>query len=188
MRLRHADEWVGVLVLLGVAAFVAAVLHAGVLSNWFQPVSRLRILLPEAGVAGLSAGAEVEVLGIRAGTVRRIVIDPQQRMHADVDIDDQARAFIRRDSLAVVRRRFSVAGAAFIDISRGHGAAARLDLRRHRGDHRTGADRRRRRHHRRGAGQDLSHPGRRRPGHARGCGDGGADRKRRGQCRPPAGR
>src|SRR5262249_53477166 len=35
--------------------------------------------------------------------------------------DDQAKAFIRRDSHGVIRRRFGVAGPAFIDISRGTG-------------------------------------------------------------------
>src|SRR5258706_2740015 len=67
IRLRHADEWVGLLVVAAVAAFLGAILHAGVLRDWFRPVSHLRIVLPEAGVAGLSVGADVEVLGTHAG-------------------------------------------------------------------------------------------------------------------------
>ncbi len=43
-------------------------------------------------------------------------------MYAEAEIDDQARAFIRRDSQAVICRRFGIAGAAFVDISRGTGA------------------------------------------------------------------
>jgi phospholipid/cholesterol/gamma-HCH transport system substrate-binding protein len=42
-------------------------------------------------------------------------------MYAMLQIDEQATAFIRRDSKAVIRRRFGVAGAAFVDISRGTG-------------------------------------------------------------------
>jgi phospholipid/cholesterol/gamma-HCH transport system substrate-binding protein len=95
--------------------------HAGLLSEWFRPVSALRIVLPEAGVGGLAAGADVEVLGSHFGTVRRIVIDPSQQMYAEAEIDDQVRAFVRRDSHAVIRRRFGVAGAAYVDISRGRG-------------------------------------------------------------------
>ena len=79
-------------------------------------------MLPETGVAGLSVGADVEILGTQAGTVRRIVISPSQQMYAEADIDDQARAFIRRDSRALIRRRYGVAGAAFVDISRGTGS------------------------------------------------------------------
>jgi phospholipid/cholesterol/gamma-HCH transport system substrate-binding protein len=108
-----------------VALFFGVVLHAGVLRDWFRPVSNLRIVLPEAGVAGLSVGADVEILGTHAGTVRRIVISPNQQMYADAEIDDQARAFIRRDSRALIRRRYGVAGAAFVDISRG--TSAELD-------------------------------------------------------------
>src|SRR4029077_3456937 len=67
-------------------------------------------------------GAEVQVLGTRAGEIRRIVIDPSQRMHAVARVEDQMRPFIRRDSPVSIRRQFGVAGAAYIDISRGTGA------------------------------------------------------------------
>jgi len=122
IRLRNTDEWVGLLVLLAIAAFVGGVLQAGLLRDWFRPVSTLRILLPEAGTGGLAVGAGVEVLGTHAGVIKRIVIDPRQRMYAEAEIDDQARAFIRRDSAAVIRREFGVAGAGYIDVLRGHGA------------------------------------------------------------------
>jgi phospholipid/cholesterol/gamma-HCH transport system substrate-binding protein len=121
IKLRHTDEWVGLVVVLATVVFLGAVLQAGLLRDWFRPVSILRVLLPEAGVGGLSVGAEVEVLGTQAGKVRRIVIDPDQRMYAEAEIDDQARAFIRRDSKIIIRRRYGVAGAAFLDISRGTG-------------------------------------------------------------------
>ena len=119
IRTRYMDEWVGLLVLLSVAVFFGVALQAGFLRDWFKPVSTLRILLPEAGVAGLSVGADVEVLGTKAGTVTKVVIDPSQQMHAVAEIDEQATAFIRRDSHAVIRRRFGVAGAAYVDITRG---------------------------------------------------------------------
>ena len=120
--LRHTDEWVGLLVVVSVALFIAAALHAGVLSDWFQPTANLRVMLPETGSQGLSAGADIQVLGTKVGTVRRVVVDPNQRMYAEAELDEQATAFIRRDSQAVVKKQFGVAGAAFLDISRGTGA------------------------------------------------------------------
>src|SRR6516165_4696763 len=120
--LRHTDEWVGLLVLVAGAIFFAAILQAGVLRDWFRPVSHLRIVLPEAGAAGLSVGADVEILGTQVGTVRRIVISPNQQMYAEAEIDEQARPFIRRDSRALIRRRYGIAGAAYLDISRGTGS------------------------------------------------------------------
>ena len=121
IRLRHTDEWIGLLVLLAVMLFVGAMLEAGLLRDWFRPVSHLRIVLPQSGVGGLAIGADIEVLGIHAGTVRHIVLNPDQQMYAEADIDEQADAFIRRDSEAVIRRRFGLAGAAYVDISRGVG-------------------------------------------------------------------
>ena len=119
--LRNTDEWIGLLVLLSIGLFFAAVLHAGLLSDWFRPTDILRVMLPESGSQGLSSGADVQVLGTRVGTVRRVVVDPSQRMYAEAELDQQATAFIRRDSHAVVKKQFGVAGAAFLDISRGTG-------------------------------------------------------------------
>jgi phospholipid/cholesterol/gamma-HCH transport system substrate-binding protein len=116
------DEIVGAVVLACFVVFIGVLINAGLLKNWFQPSFSLRILLPDEGVSGLAAGAEVQVLGTRAGEVRQIVIDPNQRMHAVARIDDQMRPFIRRDSVVSIRRQFGVAGAAYIDISRGTGA------------------------------------------------------------------
>lgn len=122
IRLRHANEWVGLTVLAAVVLFLGIILQAGVLRDWFRTVHTLRIMLPESGVAGLSSGAEVEVLGTRVGTIRRVVIDPHQKMYAEAELEDQALAFVRRDSKAVIRRRFGVAGASYVDIARGTGA------------------------------------------------------------------
>src|SRR5262249_44357889 len=122
IRLRYGDEWIGLVVLIAIVLFIAAILQAGVLHHLFRPVSTLRVILPEAGVAGLSEGAEIQLLGTRAGLVRELVLRPDQAMYAGAEIDDQARPFIRRDSHAVIRKSFGVAGAAFLDISRGSGA------------------------------------------------------------------
>lgn len=115
------DEIVGAVVLACIGVFVAVLINAGLLKDWFQPSFTLRILLPDEGVSGLAPGAEVQVLGTRAGEVRRIVIDPNQRMHAIARVEDQMRPFIRRDSQVSIRRVFGVAGAAYIDIARGNG-------------------------------------------------------------------
>lgn len=116
------DEIVGAVVLACIGVFVAVLINAGLLKDWFQPSFTLRILLPDEGVSGLAPGAEVQVLGTRAGEVRRIVIDPNnQRMHAVARVEDQMRPFIRRDSVVSIRRQFGVAGAAYIDIQRGVG-------------------------------------------------------------------
>jgi phospholipid/cholesterol/gamma-HCH transport system substrate-binding protein len=121
VRVRYADEWVGVLVLLSLVICFAAIVEAGILRDWLTPAGRLQIVLPDGGVSGLSLGDEVEVLGIHAGTIRRIRINPSGGMYALADIDPDIETYVRRDSTATIRRRFVVAGADYIDISRGTG-------------------------------------------------------------------
>ena len=112
---------VGAVVLLCLVLFVAALINAGLLKEWFQTSLTLRIRLPESGVSGLAPGADVQILGTKAGEIRRIVIDPAGRMHAEARIELQMKPFIRRDSKVTIGRQFGIAGNSFIDIARGYG-------------------------------------------------------------------
>lgn len=88
-----------------------------------QGGTTLRILLPPDGTGGLEAGADVQVLGLKAGTVQRISFGPQRRLIAEITIEQpEAREFIRRDSPILVRSRLGGVGAAFLFIGRGEGA------------------------------------------------------------------
>jgi len=128
VRLRHTDRWVGALVLVTLGIFLAIAFQRSVIREWFAGGSELTIRMPdEGGVAGLTTGSEAEVLGLRAGTVRRIVVAPEGGIRAELRIDKQVTNFIRSDSVATVRRRFGVAGPAYFDISRGEGAPLNWD-------------------------------------------------------------
>jgi phospholipid/cholesterol/gamma-HCH transport system substrate-binding protein len=120
-RFRYANQTVGIFVILAVMIFGAAFLFSGQVREWLDPGQRIKVILPSDGLFGLSEGAEVEILGTKAGKVLRIVISPDQQMHADVQIQNDMKAFVRRDSSAVIRKRFGVAGDSFLDISRGFG-------------------------------------------------------------------
>jgi phospholipid/cholesterol/gamma-HCH transport system substrate-binding protein len=121
-RFRYANQAVGVFVILAVVFFTVAFLFSGQVREWFNPGERIKVILPSDGLFGLSEGAEVEILGTKAGKVLRIVINPDQQMHADVQIQSDMKAFVRHDSSAVIRKRFGVAGDSFLDIARGVGA------------------------------------------------------------------
>lgn len=118
---RYTNEAVGGIVLITVLIFVAALVQAGRLREWFDPGAKIKVIFPSDGTFGLEEGAGVQILGAKAGEVRRIVIDPSQSMHAEVHVRDAMRAFIRRDSQAVIRKQFGVAGASFLEITRGTG-------------------------------------------------------------------
>ena len=123
LRLRHTDEAVGLLVLLAIVLFFGAILEAGVVRHWLKPDSRLRILLPQSNFGGLAPGAAIDVLGTQMGMVDRIVLNPDGRIYATASVERQADPYIRRDSTATIRLQYGVAGAAYVDISRGKGPA-----------------------------------------------------------------
>jgi len=119
LRLRHTDEWVGLLVVLAFALFFGAIFEAGVLRRWLRPDLELRIVLPQTGFGGLAVGADIDVLGTHGGSVKQIVLNPNGEMYALATIEPQTDAFIQRDSTATIRLRYGVAGAAYVDVSRG---------------------------------------------------------------------
>jgi phospholipid/cholesterol/gamma-HCH transport system substrate-binding protein len=121
LRLRHTDEWVGLLVVLALVLFFGAIFEAGVFKRWLNPDLRLHIVLPQSGFGGLAPGGDIEVLGTHAGTVDRIVLNPDGEMYAVATIERQTGSYIRRDSKASIRLRYGVAGAAYVEISRGKG-------------------------------------------------------------------
>jgi phospholipid/cholesterol/gamma-HCH transport system substrate-binding protein len=120
-RFRYASWRVGALILIALGIFVVAVLEAGVVRDLFKSTRSLRVILPDSGLAGLNAGAQVEMLGTDAGQVQEIVIDPEQRFHAVVEIEQAMEPFVRRDSKVFIRKQFGIAGAAYLEITRGQG-------------------------------------------------------------------
>jgi phospholipid/cholesterol/gamma-HCH transport system substrate-binding protein len=120
-RFSYASRQVGALILIGLGIFVVAVVEAGVVRDFFKSTQSLRVILPDSGLAGLSAGAKVEILGTDAGQVQEIVIDPEQRFHAVVEIEQAMEPFVRRDSKVFIRKQFGIAGAAYLEITRGQG-------------------------------------------------------------------
>jgi len=120
-RYRYANQAVGVFVILTVIIFGAAFLFSGQVREWLDPGERLKVILPSDGLFGLSEGSEVQILGTKAGKVIRIVISPDEQMHAEVQIQSDMTAFVRRDSTAVIRKQYGVAGDSFLYIARGFG-------------------------------------------------------------------
>ena len=123
---RYSKEAVGAFVLAAIVTLLLGASQAGRIQEWLNPGITIKVLMPEEGLYGLSAGADVEILGTVAGEVREIVIDPGQTMHALVNLRREVTPFLREDSRAFIKRRFGVAGDAYLEITRG--TKERLDL------------------------------------------------------------
>jgi len=118
---RYVNQAVGAFVVITVLIVGVTAAQSDVLRRWFNPRQQVKVLLPQEGLYGLSAGAKVEVLGTEAGEVGQIVIDPNQQIHAEVYIRRDMLGFIRSDSKAMIRKQFGVAGASYLEITRGYG-------------------------------------------------------------------
>jgi phospholipid/cholesterol/gamma-HCH transport system substrate-binding protein len=120
-RERYRHVLLGAFVVVSLGLFVLGMLQSKAVQEWLNPSKVLRLVLPDEGLFGLSQGAKVEILGTPAGQVTRIVIDPAQKIHAQARIDPSLSAFVRRDSKAVIRKTFGVAGDSYVEITRGQG-------------------------------------------------------------------
>ncbi|MXV44490.1 MCE family protein [Saccharibacter sp. 17.LH.SD] len=120
-RNRYADEWVGLLVLAALVLLVAAIIEAGFLRQWLTPAGRIHFVLPESGVAGLAINNDIEVMGVHAGEIRKLEMNEAGKMYAEGTIEPQFERYIRMDSTATIKRRFVVAGASYIELTRGQG-------------------------------------------------------------------
>jgi phospholipid/cholesterol/gamma-HCH transport system substrate-binding protein len=121
-KFRRVNEITGTFVLVVVAVLIAAVVWMGRSQRWFRSNVTVRIVLPEAGAAGIRQGSEVYFLGTLVGTVSDVaVVDEKGHMEAQANIRHDFFRFVRADSSAVVKRKFGVAGDSFFEITRGEG-------------------------------------------------------------------
>lgn len=120
-KFRHVNAITGTFVLIVLAVLVAAVVFAGRSQRWFIGNVTLRIILPEAGAAGIRQGSEVYFLGTLMGTVSDVIVDPTGRMEARANIRSDFFLFVRSDSSAVVKKKFGVAGDSYFEVTRGVG-------------------------------------------------------------------
>ena len=120
-KFRYTNETVGVFVLITLLIFVAGLIYSGQVRKWFNPGETLKVVLPDEGLFGLAQGSAVEILGTKAGEIKDIVINPDQKIHAIARIDSEMAVFVRSDSQATIRKTFGIAGDAYLEITRGSG-------------------------------------------------------------------
>lgn len=120
-KFRYVNEIVGAFVLAVVAALVVGVILAGRAQDWFVPVHSLVLDFPEEGSLGLQKGAEVQILGTPVGAVEKIRVRDDGRMTGRITVKGDFIRFVREDSRAVVKKKFGIAGDAFVELTQGRG-------------------------------------------------------------------
>jgi ABC-type transporter Mla subunit MlaD len=117
---RRVNQAVGTLVLVTLALLIAGLYFSGQAQRWFEPSDRIEVVLPEEGAFGLAEGAEVTVLGVKAGWVRSIHVR-DEGLVAVIQVRREFRNLIRVDSAVRLARELVVAGDAHLQIERGEG-------------------------------------------------------------------
>ena len=121
-KFRHADEIAGTFVIIAAILFVVAVIMAGRAQGWFDGSFKLKVVFDTAdGSYGLQEGAVVQVRNAIAGRVGKISPTPDGVMGTTLIIKERFRPFITKNSVAKIKKRFGLAGDAYVEIERGKG-------------------------------------------------------------------
>lgn len=126
-KFRYANEIAGGFVLLGLSLLIAGIYLAGHAQGWFQKNLELKTrFTTEDGTFGLQEGAEVRILGALAGRVGEIIPSDDGGMETVLVIKSRFGRFVRDDSVAKVKKKFEVAGDAYVEITLGNPARPML--------------------------------------------------------------
>ena len=119
-RFRYANEIAGGFVLLGLFLLVVGIYTAGHAQGWFQKKLILKVRFDaDKGTYGLQEGAEVRILSTLAGRVGEIQPSENGGMETALILQGKFSKFVRVNSIAKVRKKFEVAGDAYVDITLG---------------------------------------------------------------------
>ena len=124
-RFRYTSEMAGAFVIFSVALLVAGVIVAGHAQGWFERKIILKARFEsEEGAFGLQEGDEVRIRNALAGRVGKIMPMRDGSIETVFIIKKRFMTFVTKDSVAMVRKKFGVAGDSFVDLERGKGAQA----------------------------------------------------------------
>lgn len=121
-KFRYVNEVVGGFVLCTVALLVVGILVAGNAQHWFETIYEITLKFPPEGSMELQAGADVMLLGTKVGAVKDIQVEDDGRMTGIITVRGQFMRFVRKDSVAQVKRKLVVTGDAYVELTRGQGA------------------------------------------------------------------
>jgi phospholipid/cholesterol/gamma-HCH transport system substrate-binding protein len=108
---------VGVFVLLGVAALLAAVFLVGTQEGLFQHTFRVRAYF--GSIEGIRPGSPVRLAGVDIGVVDMVEVSPvDNRVHLDLKLNTHARGFVKKDSYATIMPE-GLVGSYYVDVTVG---------------------------------------------------------------------
>lgn len=127
---RYINEAVGSFVLIAILIFIGAILLAGRAQGWLEGSIQVDVVFFDAeglpsedqGSFGLQEGDEVRIRSTKAGRVRSIEPTEDGGLKARLEIKERFHQYVRTDSVVLVKKKFGLAGDAYIEINGGKGA------------------------------------------------------------------
>ena len=120
-KFRYVNEIAGGFVLAVIILLVIGIFVAGHAQGWFERHTLLTLNFPPEGSLDLQKGAEVVILGTRVGSIEDIKVKTDGSMNGQVLIKGHFIRFVRADSRAIVKKKFGLAGDAYLEITKGSG-------------------------------------------------------------------
>lgn len=121
-KFRHASELSGILVLVALGLLVAGIVTASRVQSWFEGTFELKtVFRTEEGSFGLQEGSDVMIRNTVAGQVGKLEPTSDGFLATTFRIKKRYLPFVTVNSVAVVKRKFGVAGDAFVEITGGKG-------------------------------------------------------------------
>lgn len=120
-KFRYVNEITGGFVLLVVVLLLIGVFVAGHAQKWFEPIYEVGVVFPPEGSLDLQRGAEVKILGAVVGTLEEIDVADDGGMSGLIRIRGDFIRFVRTDSRAIAKKKFGLAGDAYLEITKGNG-------------------------------------------------------------------
>jgi|YNPBryantNP2012_1023418.scaffolds.fasta_scaffold01293_11 phospholipid/cholesterol/gamma-HCH transport system substrate-binding protein len=106
---------VGLFLVIGIICFAYLAIKLGKIDLFHQNSYEIHALF--SSISGLKEGANVEMAGVKIGTVKRVTLDPQ-RYEADVYLTINKDVRITSDAIASIKTA-GIIGDKYISISQG---------------------------------------------------------------------
>ena len=114
-RIKHFDRYVGILVVLAVVLATVTLVFVARGQKWFAKRTPYKVVFSK--VQGLKPGTSVTISGMEVGHVKSLHLTPRSKVELTLEVLQQYRENIRRDSLATVA--MALFGGKTIEISVG---------------------------------------------------------------------
>ena len=116
-KFNYVYEITGAFVFIALSLFFLSIFFTARVQGWFEPAITFHTLFStNEGAFGLEQGSNIIIMNTRAGHISSIAPNKQGFLEAELKIKQTFHKFVLEDSIVVVKKKFALAGDAYIEI------------------------------------------------------------------------